>query len=127
MADLGEDATAGRAADALGRRVGRHELREGRLQGDEPTEQLVVLGVADLGRVLLVVEPVRPVDLLGERRVPRRRRLDVEGGRLGDEVGVDGRQGEGHLEEGTERRGGLPAMASRIVRWRLDPPGLDRV
>ena len=79
-----------RAADPLGRRVRRDQLGVGGLERDELAEQLVVLGVADLRRVLLVVELVRPVDLGGQRGVPRGRRLDVERGGLATSAGSTG-------------------------------------
>ena len=93
----------------------------GGLERDELAEELVVLGVADLGRVLAVVQLVRSVDLGGERRVPGRRRLDVEGGRLGDEGGIDRGQRDGHRCEGTEQAG--PAQHERRSPDATDPDG----
>ena len=74
----------------------------GGLERDELTEQLVVLGVADLRGVLFVIEPVRPVDLRGEVGVARRRRIRVECSGRVDEGWVDGGQSDGHRPEGTE-------------------------
>ncbi len=89
VADLVER-RADRAADALGRRVRGDQLRVGGLERDELAEELVVLGVAELRGVLLVVEPVRPLDdrhelgVAGDCRIGGQRR----GG--GDERLVDG-------------------------------------
>ncbi len=55
MDDLAEGAGRGRA-NALGRRVGRDQLREGGLEGDQLAHEAVVFGVGEFGRVLLVVE-----------------------------------------------------------------------
>jgi hypothetical protein len=55
VADLVEDLARGRATDALGRGRFGGELRVRRLERHELAEQLVVLGVADLRRVLLVI------------------------------------------------------------------------
>ena len=55
-----------RAAHALGRRVGRGQLRVRRLEVLELAHQRVALGVADLRRVLLVVERVGTLDLLAQ-------------------------------------------------------------
>ena len=95
VADLVER-RADRAADALGGRVGRDQLRVRGLDGDEPAEQLVVLRVADLRSVLLVVQAVRPLDLLDELRVACRGGVGGEGLRLLDEGGID-RQAVGDL------------------------------
>ena len=74
VADLGEPLAARRPTDALGRRIGGAELGERRLERDELAEQCVVLGVGELRRVVLVVEPVRPLDDRGELGVAGRRR-----------------------------------------------------
>ncbi len=58
MANLGEAALHG-SPDALGRRVGRDELRVRRLEVDELPEQQVVLAVRHLGRIEHVVSVVR--------------------------------------------------------------------
>ena len=57
------------AADALRRRVRRDERRKCRLEGDEPAEELVVVGVGEDRRVRLVVGPVCRLDPLA--RAPR--------------------------------------------------------
>ena len=56
-------------ADALGRRIGRDEDRKRGLQGDESTEELVVLGVGHDRRVSAVVRRVGVLDLPRERGV----------------------------------------------------------
>ena len=55
--------------DLLGRTVGIDEPRKPRLDRLQALAQLVVLGVGDLRRVLLVIEPVVMADLLGETLV----------------------------------------------------------
>ena len=98
MVDLREPAARRRAADLLGRGIGRDQRGKRRLERDQAPEQLVVLGVLELGRVLLVVQAVRPADLLGELGVAGLGRLGIERRRLLDECGVDGeRLGHGAL------------------------------
>jgi len=99
MADLVERLAGRRAPDALRRRVRGDELRERILERDQPAEQLVVLGVADLGRVLDVVEAVRALHLLGEVGVAGGCRLDVECGHLLDERGIDRQLGRHRPED----------------------------
>ena len=55
-----------RRADPLARAVRAHQLGEARLDGLVAPAQRVVVGVADLRRVLLVVEPSWCGDLLGQ-------------------------------------------------------------
>ena len=99
MADLVERRAGRGAADALGRRIRGDELREGVLERDELAEQLVVLGVADLGRVLDVVEAVRALDLLDQLGVAGGGGFDVQRGRLLDERRVDGQLGRHRPED----------------------------
>ena len=68
MADLVEGAGR-RATDPLGRRLRGRQLRVGGLERDEFAEELVVFGVAELRRILGVVELIGPVDLRGEVRM----------------------------------------------------------
>ena len=95
-----------RAADPLGRRVGRREVGERGLERDQLAEERVVVGVGQLRRVLLVVEAVGALDRLGELRVapggppPAERRRG-----LLDQGRVDGQRG--------------PSSATRSARgWR---------
>ena len=110
VADLGERAATGRA-DALRRRVGRDQRRERGLEGHELAQQLVVLGVGELGRVLLVVEAVRAVERLGQLGMAGRGRVRLEGRGGLDEGSVDGElvDGLGHRCQGYGG-GGTPAM-----------------
>jgi hypothetical protein len=62
MRDRGES-FARRRAHALRRRIGRGERWVAAFEIGEAAEELVEIGVRDLGRVLLVVEPVVPLDL----------------------------------------------------------------
>ena len=89
VADLVER-RADRATDALGRRVRGDQLGVGGFERDELPEELVVLGVAELRGVLLVVEPVRPLDDRHELRVAGDRRVGGERRGGGDERLVDG-------------------------------------
>ena len=120
VADLVEGAGR-RAADPLGRRIRGRQLRVGRLERDELAEQRVVLGVADLRRVLDVVELVGTVDRGRELGVTPGGGVDVEPRRGVDEGGVDRRELDRHGCEGTQRSG---ARASRRrVRRRGAPTG----
>ena len=92
VADLGEATARRRAAHLLGRRVGGDQRRERGLERDELPEQLVVLGVGELRRVLLVVEAVRALDLLDELGVAGLGGLGLERGGGVDERGVDGQR-----------------------------------
>ena len=112
MADLVERAGR-RAADPLGRRIGRDELGMGGLEGDEAAEELVVLGVGQLGRVLLVVEGVGATDAIREVGVAGGGRLDVERRRLLDEGRVDGQAVDGLGHPTTSR---LARLASMVLR-----------
>ena len=123
VADLVERG-ADRAADALGRRVGRDQLRMGGLERDELAEELVVLGVAELRGVLLVVEPVRPLDDRHELGVAGDCRIRGQRGGGGDEGLVDGQAvgGLGHPPKDTEIPDStslFPAISRR--RARRDP------
>jgi len=64
------------AGDALRGRVRRDQLRVVLLYGAEAAHQLVVLGVADLGRVLHEVEVIVVVDLGAELLRRQARLLD---------------------------------------------------
>ena len=92
MADLGELAGR-RTADALGRRRRRDERRERLLERDELAEQRVVVGVGELGRILLVVQAVGPLDVLGELRVAGSRLILGQVGSGLDQARVDGQIG----------------------------------
>src|SRR4051812_27565118 len=103
MADLVKS-PGRRATDPLRRRLGGGQFRVRGLERHHLAEQLVVLGIADLGRVLAVIELVGAIDLRGKRRVTRRGSLDVELGRGLNERWVDRRKRDGHRCEGTEPR-----------------------
>jgi hypothetical protein len=60
--DFGE-ALARRRPDTLRGRIGRYQLGVRGFEGDELMEELVVLGVGDFRRGLVVVEPVVALDL----------------------------------------------------------------
>jgi hypothetical protein len=90
VADLREPAPRRGAAHPLRGRGRGDERRKRRLEGDQAPEELVVLRVRELGRVLLVVEAVGTVNPSGEVRVERRGLVDGEGGHLLDEGRVDG-------------------------------------
>jgi hypothetical protein len=92
VADLREAPPSRRAAHLLGRRVRCDQRRERGLQGHEPAEQLVVLGVRELRRVLLVVQAVRAADLLDQLGMARLGGVRLQGGRFIDEPGVDGQR-----------------------------------
>ncbi len=97
MADLVEG-HADRAPHPLGRGIRRDQVGMGGLEGDQLAEQRVVLGVGELRRVFLVVEPVGPID--------DRRQLGVTRG-----CGVGG-QARGRIDERLVDRqpiGGHPA------------------
>ena len=68
VADLGEF-LGRRRAHLAGQRVGVGQLREGRLERLVASPQVVVFGVGDAGRVLLIVALVVPGDLGAEARV----------------------------------------------------------
>ena len=90
VADLREAAAGRRAAHALRRRVRGDERGKRRLEGDQLAEQGVVLGVAELRRVVLVVAAVGTADLLDELRVAGAGGGLVERGGLLDQGGIDG-------------------------------------
>ncbi len=79
----GANSTDGVPADPLGRRVGDDQLRELRLVATQLLDQLVVFGVADRGRVELVVVAVVLVDLLPQRDDPGGDVVARTGGRSG--------------------------------------------
>ena len=112
VTDLVERRAGRGAADALGRRVRGDELRKGLLERDQLAEQLVVFGVADLGRILDVVEAVRALDLLDHPGMAGGGGFDVQRGRLLDERRIDGQLGR-HRPEDT---GGGPTTGSTWVR-----------
>ena len=112
MTDLVERRAGRGAADALGRRIRSDELWKGVLERDQLAEQLVVLGVADLGRVLDVVEAIRALDLLDQPAMAGGGGFDVQRGRLLDERRIDGQLGR-HRPENT---GGTPTPARRAYR-----------
>ena len=58
--------------NALSRAVGRSERRVGVLEFDQLAEKPVELCVADLGRLVDVVEPVVPLDFAPQNRRPLR-------------------------------------------------------
>ena len=91
---------------------GRDELRKRVLERDQLAEQLVVLGVADLGRILDVVEAVGALDLLDQPGMAGGGGFDVQRGRLLDERRIDGQLGR-HRSENT---GGTPTPARRGYR-----------
>src|SRR4051812_21455663 len=82
-------------------------------QRDELAEQRVVFGVAQLRRVLVVIELVRAGDSRGQVGVSSRRGLDVERGHLLDERRIDG-QPFGGLGHPTTSR--LARLASIVLR-----------
>ncbi len=118
VADLVERASR-RPAHALGRRFGRGQLRVRRFERNELAEQRVVVGVAQLRRVLRVVQLVGPLDLRGEVRVARGRRGDVEARGGVDERLVDRRELDRHAlsppggHVGYRTASGFPAAATR--------------
>ena len=116
MADLVEGAGR-RATDPLGRRFGGRQLGIRGLERDELAEELVVFGVADLRRVLAVVELVGPIDLRGEGRDGARRGLDVELRRGLDERGIDRRERRWSWMRGY-RTSRYPALPTRVRRPR---------
>ena len=77
----------------------------GRLERDELAEELVVLGVADLRRVLDVVEPVRPLDDLDELGV-------AGGGGVGGAAPPPPRRGRDRRAGGRRSRSSGPRIRS---------------
>ncbi len=88
MADLAEGTRWG-GANALGWRAGRDKLREGGLDGDQLAHQRVVLGVGDLGRVVLVVQLAVVQQCRREHGVAASRRLGPERAGGLDRLGRD--------------------------------------
>ena len=99
MADLVEGRRR-RATDALGGRIGRRQLWMVGLELLELAHQRVPLGVADLRRVLFVVEPVGALDPLAQ--------VGDAGGRIVGRVGHESRipnlQPAASVREGRIRR-----------------------
>jgi hypothetical protein len=103
--------------DPLRRRVRGDEDRECRLDGDQLAEERVVLGVRELGVVLLVVEPVGATDLVHELRVAGGRGLLVQRRGGIDEGGIDGKRlghrGRVYARDVSSRVRNLRAQARR--------------
>jgi len=64
MGNLREARSGGRRAQPLRRRIRPHELRKAHLQLAVLADECVVLGIGDLGRVTVVVQPVVTRDFL---------------------------------------------------------------
>ena len=62
-----DETFAGLAAHALGRRIGRDELRVRRLQLQQLLHQEVEFGIADLGRVQNVIAMLVVADFFAQR------------------------------------------------------------
>ncbi len=98
---------ADRAADPLRRRIGGDQLRVGGFERDELAKLRVVLGVGQLRRVLLVIEPVGPIEDLVQLGVASDRGVGRQVLRGADEHRVDGQAvgGFGHSIHGITSAG----------------------
>ena len=113
MAGLGERSRRRRAND-FGRAVVTHQMRKLGLQRGIAPNERVELGIANLGRVIVVVQAVVPRDLVGET-------LQLGGG-----FGVSHRAGRGiQIEQESPHVAGVPS--GMRTRLKHPPSGKSRL